>query len=122
MHARRCRWANWLFVGPVLIILPSLIDPFAKQFDFLFSKRVTLPLRRHDLLVIRIEPHPENHFTIVRITRDQGGIAPQVFSRTVKSIQSKPCLAMLLIRPVTSNTLIGEDGFDLCIKIHFLFG
>ena len=26
---------------------------------------------------------------------------------------------MLLIRPVTGNTLIGEDGFDLGIKITF---
>ena len=122
MHASRCSRTDRLFVGPVLIILPTLIDPFTKQFDFLFGQRVTLPLRWHDLLVIRIQPHAENHFTILRITHNQGGIAPQVFCRTVKGIQPKPSLAMFLIRSVTSNTFIGENGFDLGIKVHFLFG
>ena len=120
MNSSRCSWTNRLFVGPVLVILPTLIDPSAEQFDFLFGQRVSpsggmissssgsSPIRK----IISLSSHPPG---------SKRHSPPSLQSHRQKVSSLSPA-SRCSSSAVTGNTLIGEDGLDLGIKIHLLFG
>ena len=113
-------FAGGRFIRPMFIILCPLLDPIAKKFNFLFRQWLSFALGWHDLIIIGGKAHPEDHFTLVWISRDEGEITIEISGGSIEGIQAKASLTVFFIRSMTGNTAVGKKRFDLSVKINLL--
>ena len=116
---RRDLWTNRLLVGPMLVVLGSLIDPLRKQGNLFFGQGFAFPFGRHQFLISFGQSNPKQHLAVFGFTWNNGRIPVQITGRSFESVKSQSGLSVLLVRAMTGHALVGNQGLDLAIEINF---
>jgi len=97
-----------------------LFDPATNERNLACTELSPLGLgRRHDLVRI-IVSNPCEQFAFPWFSGNDGGVTAQVRDRSFAEVKPQVRLALLLIRSVAEEALVGEDGPDIAIELNFL--
>ena len=90
--------------------LGSLLDPPFEKSDFFGFERLLGSWWRHHLIGIT-RHHAANEFTLAGLSRNNYRFFGSIFE-----VEPQLGFTMLLVRPVTMKTLVGQDWPDVAVE------
>ncbi len=115
-------WSDRLRVGPVTGIDCALFDPVLQKRDFGLGKLLAGLWRWH-LVVGIVGRNASDQFALLRVTRQDGLMTAQTSLGPFGCIQAQSILstfALLGVRAVTLETVVGKNAADVAIKVNRL--
>ena len=96
----------------------SLLDPFPQQRRVAFRQAWLLRFGRRHHFVGIVGEDALDQFAGVRLARRDGGVAAQIGQRTLAGVEAQLGLAILVVRAVADEAVVGKDGADVIIEAN----
>ncbi len=110
------RMATGANVGPGFAVGGALRDPLLQEL-LLLRRQFLVRLRgRHDLVGIGVVDAGD-HFALVRLAGDDGIGQFAALGGALEGVEPQAGLALLFVRSVTGETVVGEDGADVAVEV-----
>ena len=108
-------WLDRRHVSPVLLVLCALSNPLSKQLLLLRRECLMRLGRGHE--IIRVSgKNALDQFALVRFSRDNRQLGNRLFAH----VEAEFALALVLVRPMAKETVVGENGTDIAIVGNFM--
>ena len=103
-------WLDRRHVSPVLLVLCALSNPLSKQLLLLRRECLMRLGRGHE--IIRVSgKNALDQFALVRFSRDNRQLGNRLFAH----VEAELAFALVLVRPMAKETLVGENRPDIPI-------
>ena len=101
---------------PVVLPVGALIDPAPEELFLMIREALSRVARRHSGQAVR-RVHPADEAAPLRVSRKDGKAAAQIGQSAVPRVQAQGTHALVLVRPVTGEALVRQDGPNVPVEL-----